>query len=55
MSDFEDNLKNLEETQYNEVRTSQRTVREKMRALRDEFGFRKTEPTKIVDNEEDSE
>lgn len=52
MSDFEDMVKNLEETQYREVRVTQRTQREKMRALRDEFGFRPTEPKKEEVSEE---
>lgn len=54
MSDFEDNVKNLEETQYREVRQTLRTARDKMRALRDEFGF-KQPPPQIKDNSEVSE
>lgn len=53
MADFEDVIKNMEETQYREVRVTQRSVRDKMRALRDEFGFQPTEPKKVEESNED--
>lgn len=52
MIDFDDAVKNLEETQYNEVKVTTRTQSQKLRALRDEFGFQKTEPKKEVEDDE---
>jgi hypothetical protein len=47
---FDDLIKNQEETQYNIPRSTTRTQRDKLRALRDEFGFQKTEPKKEADD-----
>jgi hypothetical protein len=51
MSSFEDIVKNQEETQYREVKQTTRTQREKLRALRDEFGFQPTTPQPQTDEE----
>ncbi len=53
MSDFEDIIKNQEETQYREVKQTVRTQRDKLRALRDEFGYQPTQPKKEEDESND--
>ena len=49
---FDDLIKNQEETQFKEVQVTVRSQRDKLRALRDEFGFQKTEPKK-EENDDD--
>jgi hypothetical protein len=49
--ELDDVIKNQEETQYREVRQSTRSQRDKLRALRDEFGFKPTEYKKPDEDE----
>lgn len=46
MSDFEKLVDQASDEAYREIRTTTRSVRDKMRALRDEFGYQPTTPKK---------
>ena len=55
MSDFDKLVDAAQEDVYHEIKTTTRSVAQKMRALRDEFGYQKTEPKpQEEDDNEDS-
>lgn len=49
---FDEIVKNQEETAYKELKQPVRSQRDKLRALRDEFGFQPTQPQKEESNNE---
>lgn len=52
MSDFEKLVDEAQEAQYKTFETPKRSARDKMRALREEFGYQKTEPKQLTKEEE---